>query len=482
MTVRLTIESAGAALRAGEITSRQLTEVVLARIDRENDRLGAVVGRCGSAALEAATQADWELARGKDRGPLHGVPVALKDILATSDAPTTAQSLAMSPGYEGFDSAAAASLRHAGAVIVGKAACSEFACGSPDPTKPFPLPRNPWDLDRWAGGSSAGTASGIAAGFFLGGVGTDSGGSIRVPAAFCGVTGLKPTFGLVSRFGCVPVSESMDHIGPMARSARDCALLLSALAGPDSRDPACAGAPKPESYVAALTGDLTGMRIGIDRDHHARAGVAAEIVDVFEKAVSELEKAGAQLTQVTVPLADEVFAATRIVMGSELFAVHQDNLRSRWSDYGKPTRLLIATGAFYGAADYLRAQRILAASAQRVADLFSTIDCVISLTSPTAACRFDEIGLGLRMQLPVFTSYWNGLGMPAVAVPIGPALEGASSGLPLSMQVSGPKFADATVLKVADAYQARTNWHLRVPPVLRLAEQGHAVLASSRQV
>jgi aspartyl-tRNA(Asn)/glutamyl-tRNA(Gln) amidotransferase subunit A len=462
----LTIDEAGAAIRAGEYTSRQLTEAALARIERHDGRLGAVAARCDQTALAAADDADRQLARGVDRGPLHGIPVAIKDVLATVDAPTAAQSLAMLPGYQDFDSAAAGNLRDAGAVLVAKAACSEFACGTPDAAKPFPFPRNPWDLARWAGGSSGGSANGLLAGFFLGAVGTDTGGSIRVPAAFSGITGLKPSSGLVSKYGCVPLSYTMDHVGPMARSARDCALLLAALAGPDPRDQATQQAPASEDYAAALTGDLSGMRIGIDRESHARAELTDEMVDLFEAAVAELEAAGAELVDVHVPFSEELFIATRVVINSEGLEIHRNNLRDRWSDYGRPTRTSIATGAFYGGADYARARRLLARARQVVGNVFQTVDCVATLTCPMPAWRFEEIGLRGALQAPLFTSRWNGLGMPAVSVPIGMlAADGAPDGLPVAMQLAGARYADAVVLRAADGYQRRTTWHLRVPPL-----------------
>lgn len=414
MRMPLTIDEAGAAMRAGEYTSRELTEAALARIELHDGRLGAVAARCDQTALAAADEADRQLAQGVDRGPLHGIPVALKDVLATADAPTVAQSLAMLPGYQNFDSAAATNLRNAGAVLVAKAACSEFACGTPDAAKPFPFPRNPWDLERWAGGSSGGSANGLLAGFFLGAVGTDTGGSIRVPAAFSGITGLKPTGGLISKYGCVPLSYTMDHIGPMARTARDCALLLTALAGPDPRDDATVEAPQSNDYAAALTGDLNGMRIGIDRESHARAELTDEMASIFEAAVVELEAAGAELVDIRVPLSEELFTATRIVINSEALEIHRNNLCDRWPDYGRPTRTSIATGAFYSGADYARARRLLAKGRQLVGHLFQTVDCVATLTCPMPAWRFEEIGLRPALKAPLFTSRWNGLGMPAV--------------------------------------------------------------------
>lgn len=464
----LTIAEAATALRAGQYSSEQLAGQMLERIEREDARLGAIRAACPESALAAARQADEELASGRDRGPLHGIPVALKDILATVDAPTTAQSLAMFDGYEGYDSAVAANLRRAGAVLIAKASCSEFACGTPDAEKPFPFPRNPWDLERWAGGSSGGSASGLLAGFFLGAVGTDTGGSIRVPAAFSGITGLKPTTGLVSRYGCVPLSYTMDHIGPMARTARDCALLLAGMAGgPDPRDDAAADAPEPHDYAAELTGDIAGMRIGVERAAHARAELPPALIERFEQAVTELEAAGAQIVDIEVPFAAELFTATRVVLNSEAVEVHRSNLQQRWADYGRPTRTSMATGAFYTGADYARARRFLSAARGVVTEFFESVDVVASVTCPLPAWRFEEIATITTLKVPMFTSKWNGLGMPAVSVPIGMVdVAGTADGMPVAIQLGGPRYADGTVLRVADAYQARTDWHLRVPPLL----------------
>ena len=462
----LMIADAAAAIRAGELTSAALTEAVLGRIDRGNERLGAVFTRCDDTARTQAAIADKELAAGQDRGPLHGIPVGVKDILATADAPTKAHSMAMFPGFEGYDSAAVARLRDAGAVIVAKATCSEFASGLPDPTKPFPIPRNPWDLDRWAGGSSGGSASGIVAGFFLGALGTDTGGSIRVPASFCGITGHKPTSGLVSRFGCVPLSATMDHVGPMGRSARDCALVLDALAGFDERDPASEGAPASTSHASALDGDLTGVRIGVDRAHHARAGLRDEVVGLFEDAVTVLEAAGATVVEVDVPLSAEIYAAGRALSSCEIITLHRDNLRAHWDDYGGPTRVIFAGGSFYSAMDFLRARAILDAATPLVVAMLADVDCVASPTLPMVSWRLEEGSTEARHRVTEFTSMWNGMGMPSVAIPHGLlAADGAPEPLPMSIQFSGARFSDATLLRVADAYQARTDWHRRVPPL-----------------
>src|SRR5882757_9881193 len=239
----LTLTEAAAALRAGTTTSRRLDELALATADA----------------------ADAELAAGVDRGPLQGIPFGVKDILAMAEGPTTAQSDVLDPAWgAGRDAPVVARLKAAGAVLTGKTSTMEFAIGMPDGSKDFPVPRNPWNPATWPGGSSSGTGAGVAAGMFYAGLGTDTGGSIRIPAAFCGITGLMPTFGRVPKSGCVPLGYSLDHIGPMARSAEDCALMLQAMVGHDASDVTSLDVPVPD-YLAALTGDLTGVRIGVDR-------------------------------------------------------------------------------------------------------------------------------------------------------------------------------------------------------------------------
>lgn len=443
-------------LRNGVTTSVELVTQALARIEHD-DGLGAVVGRCDEAALAAAQRADRERALGIDRGALHGIPIGLKDVLATVDAPTTGQSLAMLPGYQDYDSAAAGRLRTAGAVIVAKASCSEFACGTPDPEKPFAPPRNPWDRRRWAGGSSGGSASGLLAGFFLGSVGTDTGGSIRVPAAFSGITGLKPSAGLIPTFGCVPLSTTMDHIGPMARTAADCAMLLGALAHD--------GASHPVDYTLGLDADLAGVRIGVETDLHRTAGVPGPLTDLYSTAVEDLRVRGAYLVEVNFPYAAEVFAAARVVIAGESLDVHRANLASRWNDYGRPTRLSLSNGAFYSAADLSRAKRVITAVRPAVAELFRTVDCLASLTCPMVAWQLDQMNAEETFKAPLFTNRWNALGMPALSVPIGMVpTAGAPLGLPVGMQIAAAAGRDDLVLKVGHAYQSATGWHEMQPP------------------
>ena len=459
----LTITEAAAWLRDGRTTSVALTTAMQARADALDPVLGTYLSRCDEAALAAAERADADLASGRDRGPLLGVPVGIKDILATDDCPTTAQSLVLDPAWgDQGDATAVARLRDAGAVVTGKTSTMEFAIGLPDPEKPFPVPRNPWLTSAWAGGSSSGTASGVSAGMFLGGIGTDTGGSIRMPSALCGITGLKPTWGRVPKAGVVPLASTLDHVGPMARSARDCALLLSAMAGYDPSDPCSADVPVTD-YVAALDGTLAGLRIGVEREHHTRAPMVDPVAaERFEDAVQMLEKAGASVVEITMDLWEAVNEATIVTTFAEAFAVHRRNLQTRWSDYGSFTRTMVATGAFYTANDYVQAQRVRQAGRQEIAKLLADVDVIAGLTVGAGAPPVEGLDFASTLLLPVFTAVWDGLGLPTVSVPVG----FTDAGLPVGMQLSAGAWNEALVLRVADAYQQLTDWHLALPPVL----------------
>ena len=452
-----TIVEAGAALRAGELTSVELIRTVLARADKIDADLGCFLARFDDDALSAAATADAELAAGTDRGPLHGIPLGIKDLLAAREGPTTAHSLVPSRvAPPGVDAEAVARLRDRGAVIVGKTSLSEYALGAPDPDAGLPLPRNPWDREHWPGGSSSGTASGLAAGLFLGGLGTDTGGSIRIPAACCGITGLKPTYGRVSKSRCIPLAYSLDTVGPMARTAEDCAVLLQVISGQASSDATSADEPVP-NYISALTGDLSGVRVGVERVHHGtQVGADPEVVARVEEAVKDLERAGAIVEEITIEHRQIADAATRVIMHTEAFTQHRPTLRDRWHDYGPFTRLLLTHGAFLSAADYVQAQRVRSLVRAEVKQLLKRVDVIVTPTVGVPAPRLDADFVAL---MPLFfTGVWNLTGNPALSLPVGPV-----RGLPVGMQIVGRPFAEATVLRVGDAYQRRTDWHRRRP-------------------
>jgi aspartyl-tRNA(Asn)/glutamyl-tRNA(Gln) amidotransferase subunit A len=458
----LTIADAAAALRSGTVSSVQLTTGFLERISALNETLGAFVVVCDESAVKAAAAADQDFAAGVDHGPLQGIPLAVKDIISTEDAPTTANSRVLAPDWgKGVDAPVVARLRAAGSVVLGKSTTSEFALGLPDPDKGFLVPHNPWALEHTPAGSSSGTGIAVAAGLALGGLGTDTGGSVRSPAAYNGLTGLKVTFGRVPKNGVAPLGYTLDSVGPMARSARDCAMMLEVMAGYDPGD-RFASHTAVENYAELLTGDVRGLRVGVPIPYFFDAPeVTEEVRAAVMAAVDVLADAGAEVAEVVVPYAKQAKDANHITMVSEAYSYHRDDLVNRWGDYGRYTRRSLVRGALLAAGDYAQAQRFRAFFRRAVAELFASYDVLVTPTSPTPAPRADSLSPEKQLRSPSFTGPWNLTGLPALAIPCG----FSSSGLPLSMQVIGRPFAEGTVLRAADAYQRVTDWHLKVPSV-----------------
>lgn len=454
-----TLSGAAAALRRGTVTSVELVEAALTAADEADATLGLFLSRFADRARAAAARIDRALAAGDDVGPLAGLPLGVKDLLTTEDGPTTAGSL-VPPPDDRRDATAVARLRAAGGVVVGKTLTSEYGVGSPDPTKPLPVPRNPWDPSRWTGGSSAGSAAGLVAGAFLGALGTDSGGSIRMPSAFCGTTGLKPTYGRVSRAGGLPMGWSTDHVGPMATTARDCALLLEVVAGTDPADPSSADVPVAR-YTDALTGTLEGVRIGVDRLDRVAGGVAdPALAAVFGAALDELTALGADLVEVELPLHPELSAASTVITLSEALAWHRADFAARSTDFFANTLATIGLAEAFTAADYVQAQRVRRAGQEAVAALFDTapgVDLVVTPTAAIAATPYDRLDRMFESGefFAVYAPYWNVVGHPALSVPMG----FTADRMPLGLQVIGAPFDEALVLRAGDAYQRRTSWH-----------------------
>jgi aspartyl-tRNA(Asn)/glutamyl-tRNA(Gln) amidotransferase subunit A len=458
----LTIADAAAGLRASTFTSAQLTASCLDRIESSQPLLGAFVTVCREGAMAAAEAADEALAAGTDLGPLMGIPLAVKDLIATRDAPTTANSRVLDAAWgKGIDSPAVARLRAAGSVMIGKATTSEFACGQPDPEKGFLIPRNPWNIEHTPGGTSSGTAIAVAAGLALGGLGTDTGGSIRAPAAANGHTGLKVTFGRVPKNDVVPLGFSLDTVGPMARSALDCALLLQAIAGYDAGDPCASRADVPD-YCSALTGSVAGLRIGVpmryffDSDQ-LHAGTREAVLE----AIDLLRQMGALPHETAVPYAEEANHANMLTMEAEGYAYHRVNLVERWEDYGRFTRPFLARGALRTSGDYVQAQRFRSHFCREVARLFDSVDVIVTPAALGPAQRLADRVAEKVSAAPSFTGQWNLAGLPAVVLPCG--IDDAN--LPLALQIIGKPFAEDTLLRVADAYQQQTDWHLRRAPL-----------------
>lgn len=457
----LTIKDAAAALRAGETTAVRLTTEALSMTAEHDKELGVYNAVFNETAMAAAEKADAELAAGQDRGPLHGIPLGVKDIIATDEGETTAQSLVLDRewGTRG-DAPVVSRLRGAGAVITGKLTTMEFAIGIPDETKPFPIPRNPWNTAHYPGGSSSGTGNGVAAGLILGGLGTDTGGSIRYPATACGVTGMKQTFGRVPKSGCVPLGYSYDHIGPLARSAEDCAMMLQVLAGHDASDATSADRPV-DDYLSGLTGDLTGVRIGLDLLSGKSGSYASDSDPLLAEAVQVLEQAGATVVPVELPYYDEVTAATLLGFQAEAYAYHRPDLQSQWENYFSGTRAAVVNGALIAGGDYVQAQRVRRFVQRQVAALFEQVDLIVTPTSSTGAPALATLDFDDLLD-PLHTPYWNGMGNPAMSVPMG----FSPTGLPIGMQIIGRPFDEAAVFAAGYAYQQLTDWHLKVPALV----------------
>src|SRR5215207_2013512 len=455
----LTIAEAARLIESCELSPSALLDSRLDRISRFDGRLNSFIRVLADEARQEARAADAEIAAGRYRGPLHGIPIGLKDIYETAGVPTTGHSKVMQDHVPKADAFSVARLRAAGAVVVGKLATHEFAFGGPSFDLPWPPARNPWDTTRFTGGSSSGTGAAVAAGLVLGGTGSDTGGSIRGPSAFCGLAGIKPTYGLVSRAGILPLAFSLDHAGPMAWTAEDCAIMLQAMAGHDPADPASANRQVPD-YRAALPGDVKGLRIGLvrhfyERDHEANAATRSAIA----AAAQTLEGLGCSVREITLsPLADWAACGVTIML-SEAYAIHEDNLRRRFTDYGEIFRDRMAMAGLLTSADYVQALRRRRELVDEFDRAMAGLDLMMTAAAPSEAPPIDEVGKFATMERPSLTIAFNVTGAPAMSVCCGYT----ESGLPLSFQVVGKRFDDATVLRLAHAYEQATPWRERRP-------------------
>lgn len=455
----LTLAGATAAIQARELSPVELTESVLGRIGTVEDQLGAYATLAADSARRSAQRAEREIAAGLHRGPLHGIPFGLKDLIDANGLPTTASSRVGAPHPPASDSAVAARLSAAGAVLVGKTHTHEFGYGLTTPQT-----RNARDHTRVAGGSSGGSAVAVAAGAATFALGTDTGGSIRVPAALNGVVGLKPTYGLLPLQGVTSLSWSLDHVGPLTRTVEDAALVLTALLGHQSPPggPAPAGIPGPEST------DLTGLRIGIPRQHYfARVDPGVEVS--VRAAIEQLRAQGAELVDIDIPMVRYLQATQWGLMVPEATAAHERTLRSVPERYGEDVRVLLEAGTLLPAGDYLRAQRSRALMREAWAELFQQVDVVAAPSVPIPAVRAGQESVRwpdgsvesvsdayVRLCAPA-----NITGIPALSLPVGPD----GTGLPTGLQLMGRPFDEATVLRVGRAYEAASDGVGRTVPV-----------------
>ncbi|MDJ0390475.1 amidase [Roseomonas sp. E05] len=448
----LTIAEASRRIRAGDLSPVELAEAYLDRIAALDGQLNAYVLVLREAALAEARKAEAEIAAGDWKGPLHGIPIALKDIYNTAGIATTGHSALFRDHVPAEDATTVRLLREAGAVILGKTATWEFAIGGVSFDLPWPPARNPWDTTLDPAGSSSGSGAAMAAGLCMGAMGTDTGGSIRSPAAWNGIAGLKPTYGLVSRRGVLPLSFTLDHAGPMCWTAEDCALMMQVLAAHDPLDPGSAD-PGPIDFAGALGGGLGGLRVGVVR-HFFEQDAPADtvVVDAMESALGVLAKAGATIRDVSLAPLELYYDLCNLIMGPEAFAIHEQGLTQTPELYGAVARKRISAGAFVAGSDYVNALRLRARLVAQAAAVMREVDVLITPTRhtpPEPLGQFDTM-MGHRF----YTRPFNVLGLPALSVCSG----FTGNGLPLSMQIAGRPFEDALVLKVGDAFEKATGF------------------------
>ena len=456
----------GRMIATKQVSPVEVVRVHLDRIAALDATLRAFITVCSDAALESARHAEAELMAGKTVGPLHGVPWAPKDLYSTKGVRTTGGSKILADSVPSDDAPVVARLARAGAILLGKLNMHEFAYGPEGLNAHYGDTRNPWSADahRVAGGSSSGSGAAVAAGLTPGSLGSDTGGSIRIPASLCGITGLKPTYGRVSRAGVLPLAWSMDHVGPMTRSARDCALMLGVIAGYDPADPTTSVLPVPD-YGAALTGDVKGLRVGLLRAHFTDAATS-DVRGAVEAAAKQLQQAGAVVDEVNLTQVTHVAAASAVIVASEALAYHAPWMRTRPQDYQPDVRERLRLGVFVNGAHYVRSQQIRALLTREVDEALARRDVLLApatpLTAPVLGERETTLGDGpsdVRAALLRCARPFNFSGHPACAAPCG----FTAGGLPIGVQVVGRPFDEATVLRVVDAYQRITDWHTRRP-------------------
>jgi aspartyl-tRNA(Asn)/glutamyl-tRNA(Gln) amidotransferase subunit A len=458
----LTLAEASRALRRKDCSPVELTNACLERIGKLDSRLHSFITLTEELALRQAKEAERELLSGKDRGPLHGIPIALKDLYMTRGIRTTCHSAVLENWIPDYDATATAKLREAGAILLGKLGMHEFAFGGPSVDAPFPAVRNPWNTDHIPGGSSSGSGAALAAGFCYGSLGSDTGGSIRTPSSHCGVVGIKPTYGRVSRYGVVPLSWSLDHAGPMARTVEDCAILLQAIAGYDPNDPASADMPVPD-FRAELKDGIRGLRVAVPRQNwfDENLGVDPQTEKLFDQALKTLKDLGATLVDIDGKPFSLARKANQTILVCEAYAYHEERFQRLAEKFGSSVRRRMLEGAFLSATDYIAALRARSVLNNQMCENFSRVDVIATPSAPRPPDAFATMDPNEQNQRPNFTNPFNLAGLPAISVPCG-FTEG---NLPAGLQIVAPAFQEPTAFRVACAYEQATGWHKQRPPL-----------------
>jgi len=481
----LTIREASDLIDKGEISPVELTEAVLERIEKIEEKLNAYITVLGEKALEDARNAEKEITSGKRRSPLHGIPIALKDIFVMNGAPATCGSRMLENFMPPYDATVTKKLSGAGAVITGKNNMDEFAMGSSTETSYFGPTRNPWDVERVPGGSSGGSAAATSASLCLGSLGTDTGGSIRQPAAFCGVVGMKPTYGRVSRFGMIAFASSLDQAGPLTKTVEDSAIILNAISGHDANDSTCANFPVPD-YTQSLKDNIKGMKIGVPKEYFIE-GMAGDVEDAARKAISVLEHLGGEIVEISLPHTEYAVLTYYIIAPSEASSnlarydgvkygyrakgansLGEMYLKTRAEGFGNEVKRRIMLGTYalssgYYDAYYLKAQKVRTLIKKDFDEAFKEVDVIVAPTTPEVAFKAGEkSGDPVKMYLcDVLTIPCNIAGLPGISIPCG----FSSNGLPIGLQILGKAFDEGTVINAAHAYEREAGWYLKRPSI-----------------
>ena len=457
----LTASEASRAFASKKLSPVELVTALLKRTEALDPKLNAYIRLDAEGALDAARTAEKEIAQGRIRGPLHGVPVGVKDIIDVATLPTTCHSQVLVNNVAKTDAVVIQKLRQAGAIIMGKLSTHEFAIGGPSFDLPFPPARNPWNPDYHPGGSSSGSGAGVCSGLFPVALGSDTGGSVRNPASACGIVGLKPTYGLVSRRGVFPLSFTLDHVGPLTRTVADNALMLDAIAGHDPADPG-SSPTQSHHFGRLLDRGVRDLRIGFVRHFHETDMPAhPEVTAGLEDAARVLQAEGAEVRTVHLPTLNEFSGINRVILCSEAWSIHAPWLRDRPGEYGQLSRRRLLPGAFMTAGDYVGAQRRRLELIAAVEDALRDFDILLCASSMDPSSRMDDPVETARSYPRQARSPFNVTGHPALAMMAGLS----SKGLPVSVQFVGRYFDDATVLRVAAAYERATPWHTKRPPI-----------------
>src|SRR5438874_106648 len=454
----LTIAELNRLYRSRELSPVEVTKALLARIAAHDGRLHSFLRLTEEIALAEAEMAERELMAGTSRGPLHGIPYALKDIIETAGIPTTGHSKLRQDYVPTHDAELVTRLKTGGGIMLGKLATWEFALGGPSFDLPWPPARNPWNPDHLPGGSSSGAGAAVAAGFVPGAIGTDTGGSIRGPAALCGIAGIKPTYGRVSRRGVFPNTFSMDHCGPLCRSAEDIALFLQIIAGYDPEDPGSEDVPVPD-YAASLNAGVRGLRLGVVEEWH-RGAPHPDVAPAVDAAVAVLRDLGAEIEPVKLSSLRDYTDCKRTISSVGLFAIHEHDLRTRPQDFGRILRNRVLPGALIRGEDYLAALRWRSELVAEQARELRRFDAFVTAAALNIAERADPDQQDRLVSAPSITMPFSVGGLPAIAIPCGFS---RAERLPLSLQIAAAPFQEALVLRIAHAYQQATDWHTRHP-------------------